>query len=202
MDELLRFVFPFSVFPFVSAGGSGRKGSFRNEDGVCPHQSHDLRLISSDLSISSDLARRTSSGSSRGRPSTSTSRELLLFPARSTDQLNLGGGGEVGEGWSQPGSKDPMALTRARIDGARVYARVCTRRSSFKAKTTQKMFGVWLPGGPNTKIIKATRSRRCSGTLCPSSSSPRTYRSASGPPHPTASACAWPPAGTPRTPAG
>ena len=138
MDELLRF-----VFPYVSAGGSGRKGSFRNEDGVCPHQSHDRRLISSDLSISSDLARRTSSGSSCGRPSTSTSRELLLFPARSTDQLNLGGGGEVGEGWSQPGSKDPMALTRARIDRARVYARVCTRRSSFKAKTTQKMFGVW-----------------------------------------------------------
>ena len=115
---------PF-CFVLVRGGDSGRKGSFRHDEGVCAHQSQDLRFISADLdrSSSSDLARRPSSGSSRGSLCASASSKDLRLPVRSTDHLNSAGGGELGT-WSQPGSNDPMALTRARIDDAGVHVRV------------------------------------------------------------------------------
>ena len=53
---------------------------------------------------------------------------------RSTDHLNSAGGGELGT-WSQPGSNDPMALTRARIDDAGVHVRVAL---VVKAMSTQE----------------------------------------------------------------
>ena len=124
-------------------------------------------------------------GSSRGSFAPQLRRRTFVCGAVH-GPFKLGGRGRAGD-LSQPGSNDPMALTRARIDDAGVHVRVAL---VVKAMSTQeKVVGAKNQGNSLSSMFM---------NPCPSSSNPRTRRSASNPPRRTWSACASPPAGTSR----